>query len=125
MILREYTADYFTPLFKGSGVKKSINIHGQESKPNSQLWYCPRCGDIHVKVVTRIAMYENRYISVCNECEKCTKGNLLIAKTHLTLPGSILMEGYNTIDELSEEMLRRELLLELRAMKLLINQGVL
>lgn len=124
-MLREYTTDYYTPLYKGSGVKKSIYVHGQETKPNSQLWYCPVCGNIHVRIVTRIVMYENRYIAVRSECEKCTKGNLLIAKTHITLPGSILMEGYNTIDELSVEMLRRELLLELKAMKLLIDKGVL
>lgn len=105
--------------------KKDICIHGEKSRPPSQVWVCSKCGNLWCKVVVLTNDTNGRYITPNALCYFCGKGDLLLYKTRLTLPGSILMEGYNTIDELSEEMLRRELLLELRAMKLLINQGVL
>lgn len=119
----------FIPANAGiSEADRSISyIHGQPSTPFGQLWYCPICAKIWIIIKAQIAgtTEYTRYTAVCNECECCAKGKLLLAKTRLTLPGSVLMEGYNTIDELSVEMLRRELLLELKAIKVLINQGVL
>jgi len=108
-----------------SGVKSSIFKDGGYQKPPSQSWGCPACGRCYLRVVVCDNQIVNPYIFLCNLCEDCGENDILLAKTRLTLPGSILMEGYNTIDELSEEMLRRELLLELKAMKLLIDKGVL
>lgn len=105
------------------GIKPTTIMHAEKQIPNCQLWFCPICGVTYVKVV--VLNSHSRFIAVRHECARCKGGDILLAKTRITLPGSILMEGYNTIDELSEEMLRRELLLELKAMKLLINQGVL
>lgn len=109
---------YPTLAYKGKGIKEVLYIHGDRSVPVSQLWYCSICGETYVVVKV---LGSTRYTALCNDCEGCVSHKVLLAKTRITLPGSILMEGYNTIDELSEEMLRRELLLELRAMKLLIN----
>jgi len=106
--------------------RNSIYIHGQVSASVGQLWYCWNCASIWCRVI--IVSETNimrRFTAVCNLCETCSQDDVLVAKTHSTLPGSILMEGYNTIDELSTKMLRRELLLELKAMKLLITNGVL
>ena len=109
----------------GASVRCSVFKDGTYYKPSGQLWCCPVCADAWMRVsIVDPSNDFSRYIILTNECEYHNT-DLLLAKTRITLPGSILMEGYNTIDELSEEMLRRELLLELKAMKLLINQGVL
>lgn len=122
----QYIAKYKQGSSTSEGAKSSLYIHGQLCKPFSQLWYCPNCGSNWCNIEA-IDNKGNRsyYTSVANICSLCSEGDLLLTKTRITLPGSILMEGYNTIDELSEEMLRRELLLELKAMKLLIDKGVL
>lgn len=113
---------YSSSYDKGIGTKTSVIVHAVMQKPTSQLWFCPICGSVYVNV----NVYPStKFIAVCNECEYCTKNNELLYKTRTTLPGSILMEGYNTIDELSSEMLIRELLIELKAMEYLINQGIL
>lgn len=119
---RTETDAYSSSYDKGIGTKTSIIVHAEIQKPISQLWFCSVCGRVYVTV----NVYPlTKFVAVCNDCEHCTKNDSLLYKTRITLPGSILMEGYNTIDELSVEMLKRELLLELKAMKLLINQGVL
>ena len=112
---------------KGSSFKTSVAKDGQNYIPSSQLWYCPICADINAKVeVLRKDKTFSKYVALANECYYCgLKVAELLYKTRITLPGSILMEGYNTIDELSEEMLRRELLLELNAMKFLLEKGFL
>lgn len=129
-----YIAPYAAPTHEGdvdklygSNIKHSIYKDGMTFKPSSQVWVCPICA----KTMMQVSVLDNnskalRYIVLTNECEHC--GSLedgLLYKTRITLPGSILMEGFNTIDELSEEMLRRELLLELNAVKFLITKGVL
>lgn len=116
-IYRTETEPYSSGYDKGH-----IIVHAEIQPPKSQLWFCPICGSVHVTVTIKPT---TSFIALCNECTNCKGGDVLLAQTRLTLPGSILMEGYNTIDELSEEMLRRELLLELKAMKLLIDKGVL
>ena len=126
----KYTVHYLAPYaiegdvdkYYGSYIKHNTFKDGQYYKPPSQAWVCPICAEVFMQVTVSNV---GRYVILCNECEYCGEDDLLLAKTRITLPGSILMEGYNTIDELSMEMLRRELLLELKAIKLLIDKGVL
>lgn len=109
----------------GTSVKNSVFKDGIYYRPSGQLWCCPVCAEAWMMVsVMDDDNNFSRYFILTHECEYCDE-KLLLAKTRIILPGSILMEGYNTIDELSVEMLRRELLLELKAMKLLIDKGVL
>lgn len=104
----------------GEGSKAGIRVHAELQKPSSQLWFCPVCSDTYLNVFIN----GSGYIALSNNCENCTHNGALY-QTRITLPGSILMEGYNTIEELSDEMLKRELLLELNAMKYLIDKGII
>jgi len=119
-----YTARYYNnDIDLGIGTRHRAIIHAEVQAPRSQLWFCPICSNTYIDVEVIPA---TRFIAIANECECCVAGlEGLLYKTRVTLPGSILMEGYNTIDELSEEMLRRELLLELNAMKFLLDKGLM
>jgi hypothetical protein len=123
----QYTVHYIADKLYGTGIKRSIYKDGMTFKPPSQVWVCPICAETMMQVSVLDSNSKTlRYIVLTNECEYC--GSLedgLLYKTRITLPGSILMEGFNTIDELSDEMLRRELLLELNAVKFLITKGIL
>lgn len=123
----QYTAIFtMRDIAASEHTKVSEFMYGQLCRPFGQLWYCPICSDIWIKVSIRDThnIYSS-YTAVRNECKNCTQNDELLYKTRITLPGSILMEGYNTIEELSDEMLKRELLLELNAVKYLIDKGVL
>lgn len=125
----QYRTYYEEPgkLGLGDGTKNSLFISGYFYKPTGQLWCCPTCAEAWMRVTIVDSSYvKSKYMILANDCEWCGKLNSdLLYKTRLTLPGSILMEGYNTIEELSDEMLRRELLLELNAVKYLINKGLI